>query len=211
MKSLILQVVLLGHAAAGVLSAEKRCAACHAIVGELDGQWNDKSKNMHKTVDLRSRLNSKGERTGKVVGYANSRIRAEDIVDSFCGNDIFEWDEEKEEYYNSKDKFDREKNTFGGKNNKIDIMNLDVSSMTPDKARGKDFVKFCDTFVELNEDDLVDGLYENTPINEIDSQVCTRICKKVKKKPKKRKPKVAKAEADAEIEAEEANAEKTEL
>ncbi|CAO2833709.1 unnamed protein product [Amaranthus hypochondriacus] len=61
---------------------DDKCAACHAIAEELEhGIANEKPRNH---LDLRNRLDSKGQRRGKVIDYRVSELRAVELLDGLC-------------------------------------------------------------------------------------------------------------------------------
>ncbi|KNA09295.1 hypothetical protein SOVF_154820 [Spinacia oleracea] len=63
-------------------SIEDKCAACHAVAKELDhGLANEKPRNH---LDLRNRLDSKGQRRGKVIDYRVSELRVVELLDGLC-------------------------------------------------------------------------------------------------------------------------------
>uniref|UniRef100_A0A803N9E3 DUF3456 domain-containing protein n=1 Tax=Chenopodium quinoa TaxID=63459 RepID=A0A803N9E3_CHEQI len=61
-------------------SIDDKCAACHAE--ELEhGLANEKPRNH---LDLRNRLDSKGQRRGKVIDYRVSELRVVELLDGLC-------------------------------------------------------------------------------------------------------------------------------
>ncbi|KAM0912626.1 hypothetical protein ACQ4PT_012683 [Festuca glaucescens] len=80
---LILLAVFLATAAAASASAiGDKCAVCKAVAAELEiGMSSEKPRNH---LDLRNRLNSKGQREGKVIDYRVSELRIVELLDDLC-------------------------------------------------------------------------------------------------------------------------------
>ncbi|CAN1322666.1 hypothetical protein LINPERPRIM_LOCUS32477 [Linum perenne] len=67
MALLVPGVFLLLLAVTAVSAVDNKCAACNAVAGELEiGLSNEKPRNH---LDMRYRLDSKGQREGKVIDY----------------------------------------------------------------------------------------------------------------------------------------------
>lgn len=63
-------------------SIDDKCAACNAVAEELErGLANEKPRNH---LDLRNRLDSKGQRQGKVIDYRVSELRVVELLDGLC-------------------------------------------------------------------------------------------------------------------------------
>lgn len=59
-----------------------KCAACQAVAAELElGILNERPRNH---IDLRHRLDSKGQREGKVIDYKVSELRVVELLDGLC-------------------------------------------------------------------------------------------------------------------------------
>ncbi|XP_047076075.1 protein canopy-1-like isoform X2 [Lolium rigidum] len=80
---LILLAVFLAAAPATSASAiGDKCAACKAVAAELEiGMSSEKPRNH---LDLRNRLNSRGQREGKVIDYRVSELRIVELLDDLC-------------------------------------------------------------------------------------------------------------------------------
>ncbi|VVA93852.1 unnamed protein product [Arabis nemorensis] len=61
---------------------DDKCAACNAIAEELEIQLLKEKPRNH--LDMRNRLNSKGQREGKVIDYRISDLRVVDLLDGLC-------------------------------------------------------------------------------------------------------------------------------
>ncbi|XP_077246915.1 TLR4 regulator/MIR-interacting MSAP protein [Tasmannia lanceolata] len=61
---------------------DDKCAACSAVAAELElGLSNEKPRNH---LDMRHRLDSKGQREGKVIDYRVSELRVVELLDGLC-------------------------------------------------------------------------------------------------------------------------------
>ncbi|KAJ6399760.1 hypothetical protein OIU77_020336 [Salix suchowensis] len=65
-----------------VSSIDDKCAACNAVAEEIEnGLSNEKPRNH---LDMRHRLDSKGQRRGKVIDYRVSELRVVELLDGLC-------------------------------------------------------------------------------------------------------------------------------
>ncbi|PNX79028.1 canopy-like protein, partial [Trifolium pratense] len=63
-------------------AVDDKCAACKAVAGELEiGLSREKPRNH---LDMRHRLDSKGQRQGKLIDYRISELRVVDLLDGLC-------------------------------------------------------------------------------------------------------------------------------
>ncbi|KAK8623217.1 hypothetical protein V6N13_118105 [Hibiscus sabdariffa] len=75
-------------------SIDDKCAACNAVAlifvslddlqAELEIQMSKEKPRNH--LDMRHRLDSKGQRQGKVIDYRMSELRAVELLDGLCDN-----------------------------------------------------------------------------------------------------------------------------
>ncbi|VFQ72902.1 unnamed protein product [Cuscuta campestris] len=80
--SLISMAILLASFAPFVYSIEDKCSACTAVAEELErGLMNEKPRNH---LDMRHRLDSKGQREGKLIDYRVSDLRVVELLDELC-------------------------------------------------------------------------------------------------------------------------------
>ncbi|KAL8513808.1 hypothetical protein ACS0TY_013063 [Phlomoides rotata] len=78
-KILLITVAIFSVAAYGI---DDKCAACNAIAEELErGLSNEKPRNH---LDMRHRLDSKGQRQGKLIDYRVSELRVVELLDGLC-------------------------------------------------------------------------------------------------------------------------------
>ncbi|PIA46696.1 hypothetical protein AQUCO_01500321v1 [Aquilegia coerulea] len=83
MVSLVLLIMILVTTRINRVSCiDDKCAACNAVAEELEiGLSNEKPRNH---LDLRNRLDSKGQRQGKVIDYRVSELRVVELLDGLC-------------------------------------------------------------------------------------------------------------------------------
>ncbi|KZV40848.1 hypothetical protein F511_29200 [Dorcoceras hygrometricum] len=68
--------------ASSVAGIDDKCAACNAIAEELElGLLKEKPRNH---LDMRHRLDSKGQREGKLIDYRVSELRVVELLDGLC-------------------------------------------------------------------------------------------------------------------------------
>uniref|UniRef100_A0A453MWI3 DUF3456 domain-containing protein n=3 Tax=Aegilops tauschii subsp. strangulata TaxID=200361 RepID=A0A453MWI3_AEGTS len=79
---LLFAAVFAAAAGASASAIGDKCAACKAVAAELEiGISSEKPRNH---LDLRNRLNSKGQREGKVIDYRVSELRIVELLDDLC-------------------------------------------------------------------------------------------------------------------------------
>eukprot|EP00243_Klebsormidium_subtile_P011663 TRINITY_DN6709_c0_g1_i1.p1 TRINITY_DN6709_c0_g1~~TRINITY_DN6709_c0_g1_i1.p1 ORF type:complete len:111 (-),score=0.87 TRINITY_DN6709_c0_g1_i1:212-544(-) len=61
---------------------ESECSACQAIAEELTTAIKNEKPRNH--IDLRHRLDSKGQREGRVIDYRVSELRAFELLEGLC-------------------------------------------------------------------------------------------------------------------------------
>ncbi|XP_078160413.1 TLR4 regulator/MIR-interacting MSAP protein [Carex rostrata] len=121
-----------------VSSIDDKCGACKAVAGELEiGLSNEKPKN---DLDMRYRLNSKGQREGKVIDYRVSELRVIDLIDGLC---------DKMQDYTLEE-------LDSGKEGWIKVRNWDnlKTDKQAAKAHSKAISSFCGRLLEETEDEL---------------------------------------------------------
>ncbi|XP_021863188.1 uncharacterized protein [Spinacia oleracea] len=121
-------------------SIEDKCAACHAVAKELDhGLANEKPRNH---LDLRNRLDSKGQRRGKVIDYRVSELRVVELLDGLC--------EKMQDYTLQK--------TDSNRQEWIKVNNWEnlTASKQEARAHSKDISSYCGRLLEETEDELAE-------------------------------------------------------
>ncbi|GAX79129.1 hypothetical protein CEUSTIGMA_g6569.t1 [Chlamydomonas eustigma] len=69
---------------AGLPKLESPCSACKSISKELRIRIQNEKPRNH--LDMRHRLDSSGQRYGKVIDYKSSELRAVELLDGLCGS-----------------------------------------------------------------------------------------------------------------------------
>ncbi|KAL3511682.1 hypothetical protein ACH5RR_024399 [Cinchona calisaya] len=121
-----------------VFSIDDKCAACTAIAEELErGLMNERPKNH---LDMRHRLDSKGQRQGKVIDYRVSELRVVDLLDGLC--------EKMQDY--TLEKVDSSTQVW------IKVNDWDTLKTNKQEAQAysKDISSFCGRLLEETEDEL---------------------------------------------------------
>ncbi|RWR84579.1 protein canopy-1 [Cinnamomum micranthum f. kanehirae] len=123
-----------------VACVEDKCAACSAVAEELEVELSNEKPRNH--LDMRHRLDSKGQREGKVIDYRVSELRVVELLDGLC---------EKMQDYTLK-KVDSERQEWV----KVD----DWSSLKTDKQEARAHAKYISTYcgrlLEQTEDELAE-------------------------------------------------------
>ncbi|PSS31176.1 Protein canopy-1 like [Actinidia chinensis var. chinensis] len=143
-------------------SIDDKCAACNAVAEELElGLSNEKPRNH---LDMRHRLDSKGQRKGKVIDYRVSELRVVELLDGLC---------EKMQDYTLK-KIDSTKQEWV----KVD----DWDNLTTDKqearAYSKDISTYCGRLLEETEDELAESIKKGSvKVGEVSKVLCQDLSK----------------------------------
>ncbi|XAR61525.1 hypothetical protein NMG60_11015975 [Bertholletia excelsa] len=75
----LLTVLVILSIAAGI---DDKCGACNAVAEEIElGLSSEKPRNH---LDMRHRLDSKGQREGKLIDYRVSELRVVELLDGLC-------------------------------------------------------------------------------------------------------------------------------
>ena len=75
-------LVALARGPIGSLAIESKCTACAAVAAELGGALEAERPRNH--LDLRGRLDSKGQRYGKLIDYKVSELRFVELLENLC-------------------------------------------------------------------------------------------------------------------------------
>ncbi|KAJ9165842.1 hypothetical protein P3X46_020667 [Hevea brasiliensis] len=123
-----------------VLAVEDKCGACYAVADELErGLSNEKPRNH---LDMRNRLNSKGQREGKVIDYRVSELRVVELLDGLC--------EKMQDY--TLEKMDSTRSLW------VKVDNWDNLTANKQEARAysKAISSYCGRLLEETEDELTE-------------------------------------------------------
>ncbi|XP_059638026.1 uncharacterized protein LOC132279964 [Cornus florida] len=145
-----------------VACVDDKCAACKAVAGELEfGLSNEKPRNH---LDMRHRLDSKGQRKGKVIDYRVSDLRVVELLDGLC--------EKMQDYTLEKINSTRQEWV------KVD----DWDNLTADKqearAYSKDISSYCGRLLEETEDELAELIKKGSvKVGEVRKVLCQDLSK----------------------------------
>nr|VDD54550.1 unnamed protein product [Brassica oleracea] len=137
-KLVIFTVVVITIFSFGV-SVDDKCSACNAVAEELESQLLKEKPRNH--LDLRNRLNSKGQREGKVIDYRMSDLRVVDLLDGLCDR-MQDYTLQKVE---SKNREWVKVESFDNLTNKQEA-----------KAHANDISTYCGRLLEETEDELAE-------------------------------------------------------
>ncbi|GFP92973.1 protein canopy-1 [Phtheirospermum japonicum] len=138
-------------------SIDDKCAACNAIAEELEhGLLNEKPRNH---LDMRHRLDSKGQRQGKLIDYRVSELRVVELLDGLC--------EKMQDY--TLEKVDSSRRAW------IKVNNWDNLKTSKQEARAysKDISTFCGRLLEEIEDELAESIKKGfVQVGEVSQVLC---------------------------------------
>ncbi|KAJ6953288.1 protein seele-like isoform X2 [Populus alba x Populus x berolinensis] len=120
-----------------VSSIDDKCAACNAVAEEIEyGLSNERPRNH---LDMRHRLDSKGQRKGKVIDYRVSELRVVELLVGLC--------DKMEDY--TLEKVDSKRYEW------VRVESWDnLSDKQEAKAYSKDLSSYCGRLLEETEDEL---------------------------------------------------------
>ncbi|GAB2289303.1 hypothetical protein Dimus_023607 [Dionaea muscipula] len=144
---------------------EDKCAACIAVADELEhGLANEKPRNH---LDMRHRLDSKGQRRGKVIDYRVSELRVVELLDGLC---------EKMQDYTLM-KIDSTKQQW----TKVDNWDNITTNKQEARAYSKDISSYCGRLLEETEDELAESIKSGSVkpggVSKVLCQDLSRHCK----------------------------------
>lgn len=147
-RSMEMLFMLLICIARPIAAVDDKCAACKAVAVELEAALtNEKPKNH---LDMRHRLDSRGQREGKVIDYKVSELRVVELLDGLC--------EKMKDY--TLDKADSSKVKWI----KVEDWESAVLSIEKQeaKAHAKDMSTFCGRLLEQTEEELAEKIKSGT-------------------------------------------------
>ncbi|XP_076932435.1 uncharacterized protein LOC143597965 [Bidens hawaiensis] len=143
-------------------SIHDKCRACNAVAEELEqGMIKEKPKNH---LDLRNRLDSKGQRQGKVIDYKVSDLRVVDLLDGLC--------DKMQDY--TLQKVDSNKRIWM----KVDDWDNITSNKQELRAYSKEISSYCGRLLEETEDDLAELIKKGSvKVGEVSKVLCHDLSK----------------------------------
>ncbi|PIN05257.1 putative membrane protein, contains type II SA sequence [Handroanthus impetiginosus] len=168
--SLIFLLVVVVIFAVSAYGIDDKCAACNAIAEELErGLLNEKPRNH---LDMRHRLDSKGQREGKLIDYRVSELRVVELLDGLC--------EKMQDY--TLEKVDSSRRVWVKVNN-WDNLRTDKQEA---RAYAKDISTFCGRLLEATEDQLSESIKKGfVKVGEVRKVLCHdlgRYCSQTREK-----------------------------
>ncbi|PWA42168.1 hypothetical protein CTI12_AA548070 [Artemisia annua] len=138
-------------------SIDDKCAACNAVAEELElGIIKEKPRNH---LDMRHRLDSKGQREGKVIDYRVSDLRVVDLLDGLC--------DKMQDY--TLQKIDSNKKTWI----KVDDWDDITSNKQEARAHSKEISSYCGRLLEETEDELAEQIKKGSvKVGEVSKVLC---------------------------------------
>jgi hypothetical protein len=147
-----------------IAAIDDKCAACKAVAVELEAALtNEKPKNH---LDMRHRLDSRGQREGKVIDYKVSELRVVELLDGLC--------ERMKDY--TLDKADSSKVKWV----KVEDWESAVLSIEKQeaKAHAKDMSTFCGRLLEQSEEELAEKIKSGTVnVGGVEDVLCRDLSK----------------------------------
>ncbi|KAK1388657.1 Glucan endo-1,3-beta-glucosidase 13 [Heracleum sosnowskyi] len=143
---------------------DDKCAACNAVAMELEsGLANERPRNH---LDMRHRLDSKGQRKGKVIDYRVSELRVVELLDGLC--------DKMQDY--TLEKVNSTTQVW------IKVANWDVLTTNKQEARAysKDISSYCGRLLEETEDEFAElikkGSVQAGDVSKVLCQDLSRHC-----------------------------------
>ncbi|KAJ6411874.1 hypothetical protein OIU84_005026 [Salix udensis] len=147
-----------------VSSIDDKCAACNAVAEEIEnGLSNEKPRNH---LDMRHRLDSKGQRRGKVIDYRVSELRVVELLDGLC--------DKMQDY--TLQKVDSKRYEWV----RVDSWDSLTINKQEAKAYSKDISSYCGRLLEETEDELAERIKKGSVkvggVNKILCQDLSKHC-----------------------------------
>jgi hypothetical protein len=172
---------------AGGLNSDLKCSGCSAVVDEIGEAL--KKEMPQQDLDLRARLNSGGERLGKVVDWKMSELRALELMDGLCeqvaekytvaeGSQFYSRVKAKDDIQNGKLHVnigdDKGSTGFGDLSDMLKNLN---KQMTPEGKKIKRELRvYCDSLLEEHEDEVAKSIQKVEGLRERLCVETTNMC-----------------------------------
>ncbi|XP_061372839.1 uncharacterized protein LOC133315263 [Gastrolobium bilobum] len=144
-------------------AVDDKCAACKAVAEELQiGLSSEKPRNH---LDMRHRLDSKGQRKGKLIDYRVSELRVVELLDDLC---------EKMQDYTFK--INTNTNTYEWF--KVDNWDNLIANKQEARAFSKHISSYCGRLLEETEDELAELIKKGSvKVGEVSKVLCQDLSK----------------------------------
>lgn len=157
--------VLLGWMA-GAKAIESKCTACQAVAHELTSRMEKELP--RNALDMRHRLDAKGQRYGPVIDYKTSELRALELLDGLCDtmhHYVLQKREKKPEGEESKSprRWTKEHSAKVG------------MSKAEKKEHGRRLFNYCAGLVEEFEDDIADQIRKELTAEGVEVAICQTL------------------------------------
>lgn len=145
-----------------VSSIDDKCAACNAVAEEIEnGLSNEKPRNH---LDMRHRLDSKGQRKGKVIDYRVSELRVVELLDGLC--------DKMQDY--TLQKVDSKRYEWV----RVDSWDNLAINKQEAKAYSKDISSYCGRLLEETEDELAERIKKGSvKVGDVSKILCQDLSK----------------------------------
>ncbi|XP_050207155.1 uncharacterized protein LOC126656591 isoform X2 [Mercurialis annua] len=161
--SVVMAMMLIAVFTFSVVSAvDNKCSACHAVADELEyGLSNEKPRNH---LDMRNRLNSKGQREGKLIDYRVSELRVVELLDGLC--------EKMLDYTLQK------VDSTGSSWVRVDNWDNVTTNKQEARAHSKAISSYCGRLLEETEDELAEVIKKGTlEVGSVSKVLCVDLSK----------------------------------
>lgn len=142
-------------------AVDDKCAACKAVAGELEiGLAREKPRNH---LDMRHRLDAKGQRQGKLIDYRISELRVVELLDDLC---------EKMQDYTLR--------IFPDSHEWYKVGSWDNLRTNKQEARAhsKDISSYCGRLLEETEDELAELIKKGSvKVGDVSKVLCQDLSK----------------------------------
>lgn len=141
---------------------DDKCAACNAVAEELEyGLSNEKPRNH---LDMRHRLDSKGQRKGKVIDYRVSELRVVELLDGLC--------DKMQDY--TLEQIDSTTQEWV----RVDDWNNLTTNKQEARAYSKAISSYCGRLIEETEDDLAELIKKGSvKVGDVSKVLCQNLSK----------------------------------
>ncbi|KAM7259815.1 hypothetical protein ACFE04_015556 [Oxalis oulophora] len=166
-KSIILPLLMIFSILTIASCIDDKCAACQAVADEIEiGLAKEKPRNH---VDLRHRLDSKGQREGKLIDYRMSELRVVELLDGLC--------DKMQDY--TLEKVDSTTQLW------VKVPSWEtVANKQEAKAYAKDISSYCGRLLEETEDELTESIKKgDVKVGGVSKVLCQDLSKHCKRAP----------------------------
>ncbi|KAM5573894.1 hypothetical protein ABKV19_013435 [Rosa sericea] len=160
--SMLATVILIFTIFTVASSIDDKCAACNAVAEELE--WGLSKEKPRNHLDMRHRLDSQGQRRGKVIDYRVSELRVVELLDGLC--------DKMQDY--TLPKIDSNRQEW------IKVDNWDNLTIDKQEARAysKDISTYCGRLLEETEDEIAELIKKGSlGVGDVSKVLCEDLSK----------------------------------